>query len=180
MIVLMAAVVVLTSCAGIAVTIYSVIQAKKAVKWAAESRSAHGQPIAPGTPMTKLGTVKDIDGQEFSLPVGSNAPWVLAFLSSECPACKQQLSRLRKYLRNHGIAPERAVSVVTGDPARLDGMTVELAGASRLLRVEEASTLMTELYVSRWPTYVVVDSADRVAFSSNSVARLAAFGFGNR
>ncbi|MEU7208360.1 hypothetical protein AB0B06_08140 [Streptomyces sp. NPDC044989] len=177
MVTISAAVVTTIACAGIAVAIYSALQAKKALEQAADSRVSRVQPLAPGALVSYPGKVTDINGREVELPAGSGAPWVLTFLSSECPGCKRQLRGLRKYLTRHRLSPERVISVVTGEPSTLDGLKTELAEFSWLVRLEEASPIMTGIHISQWPTYVVIDAEDRVAFSSNSVARLASFSF---
>ncbi|MFJ6686989.1 TlpA family protein disulfide reductase [Streptomyces werraensis] len=135
----------------------------------------------PGDDLPSVGTVVpptaglvDMDGKEVRLPVPGSQPWILSFQSVGCSGCEQQLPGYKKFLRDTGVARDRVISIVVGDR---DGVALyrdELGELARVIAGEEqASSLLREVGVSRFPTYLVVDGENKVMASSGSSARLA-------
>ncbi|MER5549016.1 hypothetical protein ABT072_43000 [Streptomyces sp. NPDC002589] len=169
----LAAVVLLIACVATVVTVYSVMQAKKAILLVRDGGMSQVQPLPPGHVIRDQEDFKDVNGERIPLPISGNKSWLLVFLSAECPGCNQQLGRFRRYLTEHGLPADRVISVVMGERSALAKMTERLADVSQVVHVDEASSLMTTLHIAKWPTYVMVGPGGRVAFSSQSVSRFA-------
>ncbi|MEV0300123.1 TlpA family protein disulfide reductase [Streptomyces prasinus] len=142
----------------------------------ASIRSAAAVSVEPGTRITSPVGLVDVNGKPFSLPVGSAQPWVLAFQSLGCAGCRQQLPGYRKFLEEHGIPAERAISLAIGDSADLGWLRSGLEGAGHLVHVDQNSPAVADLQITHWPTYLVVGADDRVVFATRSSARLTASG----
>ncbi|KAF2777770.1 TlpA family protein disulfide reductase [Streptomyces coelicoflavus] len=129
---------------------------------------------AVGTLVPPVPGLLDMDGNEVRLPVPGSRPWILSFQSVGCSGCEQQLPGYAKFLRDAGVDRDRVVSFVVGDP---DGAALYRDQLGELAHVvageKQAPTLIGELGVSMFPTYLVVDGEGRVTVSSGSSARLA-------
>ncbi|NUV62311.1 hypothetical protein [Streptomyces sp. CAI-85] len=167
----------LASCAACALAWALTARVKKvigATPDVASIRSAAEVSVEQGTRIAGLDGLVDVAGEPFSLPVGSAQPWVLAFQSLGCAGCRQQLPGYRKFLEEHGVPAERAISLAIGDPADLGWLRSGLDGVGRVVHVDQNSPVVANLQISHWPTYLVVGPDDRVLFSTRSSARLTA------
>ncbi|MEU8734905.1 MULTISPECIES: TlpA family protein disulfide reductase [Streptomyces] len=138
------------------------------------SRRRPDELPAVGTVVPPVPGLLDMDGTEVRLPVPGSQPWILSFQSVGCSGCEQQLPGYAKFLRDAGVDRDRVVSFVVGDP---DGAALyrdQLGDLAHVVAGEkQAPTLIGELGVSMFPTYLVVDAEGRVTVASGSSARLA-------
>jgi ABC-type nitrate/sulfonate/bicarbonate transport system substrate-binding protein len=127
-----------------------------------------------GTVVPPTAGLVDMDGKEVLLPAPGSQPWILSFQSVGCIGCEQQLPGYKKFLRDAGVDRDRVVSIVVGDP---DGVALyrdELGELAQVIAGEEqASTLLGQLGVSVFPTYLIVDGENKVMVAAGSSARLA-------
>ncbi|WP_405950366.1 hypothetical protein OG588_32505 [Streptomyces prunicolor] len=135
-------------------------------KWRPES-------IPKGTLVGDYPKLVDVDGRPWQRAGEDDEPWVLSFLSMSCTGCKEQMPRYLKFLRDHNLSREQAISVVVGDDSDLEALNTELGATSRIVRIEEAAQIVVDLKVTTWPTYAIVAPDSTVAFATGSVTRLA-------
>ncbi|MFI5753665.1 hypothetical protein [Streptomyces sp. NPDC051569] len=141
-------------------------------------RSASAAPVKPGTRIVENQDLMDVNGNPFSLPTDTTEPWVLAFHSLDCGGCQQQLPDYRKFLAKHGIPRERAVSIATGDPSKLNWLKDGLGDAGRVVHVAEDSRIVLDLHIAAWPVYLVVGRDATVKYATQSATRLSAIHLG--
>ncbi|WP_435616227.1 TlpA family protein disulfide reductase [Streptomyces coelicoflavus] len=159
------------ACCGCAVALALALRVKQ-ITSGVEVRAPRGTDVEIGAVVPGFHGLTDLDGLPWErLPAGGE-PWLLAFLSPECPGCSEQLPRYIRHLRHHGISAERAVSVMVGDEVNRDSLSTDLLRSTQVVRASATSALVLGLNISSWPTYLIVDGEGKVAYATQSVSRL--------
>lgn len=127
-----------------------------------------------GTVVPQVTGLVDTEGREVRLPVDDTGPWLLSFQSVGCSGCEQQLPAYKKFLRDGGFDKDRVISIVVGEADGVPFYRDELGDLARVVAdQEQALTLLGELGVTMFPTYLIVDPDGRVAIAAGSSSRLA-------
>ncbi|OPF79080.1 hypothetical protein VT50_0217080 [Streptomyces antioxidans] len=166
------------SALSLVLALFVALRVKKVLDPVTGMRSVTGQEhisaVPTGMTVPEAGELIDHNGAAFELPAAdASGRWLLAFLSSECPGCKVQLPRYKKWVDSLGISPDRVITVVTGDES--DGVEqykTELGELSRVTHLDTSSPFVENMGVDVWPAYLVI-SEGKVQYSALSSSRLA-------
>ncbi|MEU6769527.1 hypothetical protein ABZ916_44275 [Streptomyces sp. NPDC046853] len=161
------------ACLGCALSVALTLRVKQ-VLTGAQIQVPRGLDAQAGSAVPDDFGLTDLDGLPWRAPSTGGESWLLAFMSLDCGGCKAQMPSYLRYLRQHSIPPQRAVTVLVGDnEVTRDAVPADLLRYTRVLPATEASPVVMDLKVSSWPTYLVVDGAGTVAYATQSVTRLA-------
>ncbi|MGK5552103.1 TlpA family protein disulfide reductase [Actinomadura kijaniata] len=94
---------------------------------------------------------------------------IVAFLSTECDACRGQLPRFVEQARGQGR--DRVLGVVVGDAAAAEDMVAALEPVARVAVEPVGAAISAAFGVSAYPSYVVVEDG-RVTGTAVSVTLL--------
>ncbi|WP_030860022.1 TlpA family protein disulfide reductase [Streptomyces sp. NRRL S-37] len=159
------------ACCGCSVALALALRVKQ-ITSGAQVRAPRGTDVEIGAAVPGFRGLTGLDGLPWERSPAGGEPWLLTFVSPECPGCSEQLPRYIRYLRHHGIPAERAVSVTVGDEVNHDSLPTELLRSTQIVRASAASALVMGLRISSWPTYLIVDGDGKVAYATQSVSRL--------
>lgn len=159
------------ACCGCFVSLALALRVKHLVT-GVQIRAPRRTDVEIGAVVPGSGGLTDLDGAPWEMPSFEGEPWLLTFVSPECPGCSEQMPRYIRYLRHHDIPAERAVSVVVGDDVDAGSLPAELLRSTRVVSASAASALVMDMRISSWPTYLVVGGDGKVAYATQSVSRL--------
>lgn len=107
-------------------------------------------------------------------------PGVIAFFSTTCAACKEQLPRFLQYLETFGHERGQVLAVVTGaavtgkESPENHGYAEELRGVARVVREELDGSVGKAFSANVFPAFYLVDDEGVIRVSTVSVDGLAA------
>ncbi|MCM2394185.1 TlpA family protein disulfide reductase [Streptomyces albipurpureus] len=123
----------------------------------------------PGQELPDFATTT-LSGRGISRADLTGRPAVLAFLSTNCPACPALVPHLVAHARSTGLAADRMIVVVVGEVSDAEELTEPLAGVASLVVEPFPGELSAAFRISATPTTVLVD-ADGIVTHAEAGAR---------
>lgn len=137
-------------------------------------RSSQAPPdssLPVGSPVPAFEAV-DADGAPIATAELAGGSYLLAFLATDCHACKDQLAQLASYAGRMAGARRRVLAIVDGPPEEAGEYRRQLGGVARLVLGADAARIRSELDVNLFPTFVFVDEQGVVSLTRFAVRQL--------
>jgi hypothetical protein len=99
-------------------------------------------------------------------------PGLVAFLSSSCHGCREQLPGFLRYAAGHADASQVLAVVVVDARAPGDDLVSALGGDCRIVVEGESGPLSTAFSIGGYPSFFTIDASGRVVGSAPSVRDL--------
>jgi hypothetical protein len=135
-------------------------------------RSAENRTLPVGATVTGFST-STVDGDRIT-GTSFTAPTLVAFFSTDCGACTDEIPRLVAWLDRHGYPRTQALAVVTGDPDLARPFLDALRDRVTLVVEPVHGPLSTAFRTSAFPACYLVDGAGRVIAAASTLDELAA------
>jgi hypothetical protein len=120
-------------------------------------------------------TLPTISGGTYSLGGQERGRSVVAFLSSECPACQRQIQELREYARTMPGGAARVLAVVQArDTESATDFVRELTGWASVALEPPQGTAQRAFSVSSYPSFYALADDGRIEAGAITVRHLAA------
>lgn len=120
----------------------------------------------PGSAVPDFETT-DSDGDRVATADLAGAPYVLAFLSTGCSACHEQLPAFAELAGRVEGGRSRVVAIVEGAPDQVAAYVETLAPVARVVTGEHALAVHTRFDMSVLPTYLVLDGDGTVRVNTS-------------
>lgn len=123
--------------------------------------SGTGGRVEPAVDRVPAFTASTVDGQLVAGPEAHLT--VVAFLSTDCPACDTQLPGLLRYLTEERHDRERVLAVVAGDDTPKGALMVErLRAVASVVREPFGGAVCAAFAATRFPTFYLVEEGGEV------------------
>lgn len=103
-------------------------------------------------------TATTVSGRSVSRAGLIGRPAVLAFLSTDCPACPALVPHLVAHARSTGLTADRMIVVIVGAESAAKELTEPLAGVASLVVEPFPGELSAAFQIAATPTTVLVDA----------------------
>lgn len=131
--------------------------------------------LRPGTMVPDVSAVTS-DGTEVALRSLTQVPSLVAFLSTSCEACLEQLPRVERYARGMPGGRSAVLAVIAGDSTDAENIRARLQPVAQVVVEPEDGPLAREFAVNVWPAYLLVGQNGVVDAVGSAVERLPALG----
>jgi peroxiredoxin len=121
-------------------------------------------------------TATAVSGDMLTLASLTGGRSAVAFLSVNCPPCREQLGEFKAYAARVPGGAGQVLAVIVGgngDPESAAAFVEELTGTATIVIEAPKGPVQTAFSVSGWPSFYVLDERGRVESSAPTVEMLA-------